>query len=93
MSNGMLNTEQAAHYLGVSMRSLQRIVARSKRRAAGLPVDGPVITYAQLGDHGAIRFKPEWLEEFIRRSTVIPQAKPLITPIGGHKRRGIRAIS
>jgi hypothetical protein len=76
MSEGMLNIKEAARWMGLSVRSLRRNVDRSKRR--GGPVDGLTIKYVQIGDRGPIRFKPEWLAQFVNDHAVNPLAKPLV---------------
>ncbi|MEN6496731.1 MAG: hypothetical protein ABFD16_20770 [Thermoguttaceae bacterium] len=46
--------------------------------AGGGPVDGLTIKYVQIGDRGPIRFKPEWLAQFVNDHAVPPLAKPLV---------------
>ena len=78
MNEPVLNLEEAASLLGYSTRAMRTLIARSKRRAAGLPVKGPTIKFFQPGPRASIRFRREWLAEFVRQNTVDPTASPLI---------------
>ena len=70
--------KDAAEYLGMCQRSLWTIISRSRRAATGTYVEGPTIKFYQAGLRGRIWFKLEWLDEFIRQSTVTPiDAKPV----------------
>lgn len=77
MSEGILNIKEAARWMGLSVRSLRRNVDRSKR--PGGPVDGLTIKYVQIGDRGPIRFKPEWLAQFVNDHAVPPWPSPWCT--------------
>ncbi len=54
----MLTPKQAAVYLGTSLRTLRRMIAAGQ------------IRYHQPSLHARIRFKEEWLEEYVERGTV-----------------------
>ena len=77
--NRLLRLSEVARRLNYTERTLRRIVNRAKRRAKGEPVRGPVIRFMQAGKGAEIRFRPEWIEEFIRENTVDPLATPLST--------------
>jgi len=64
---GLLTIKEAAKYLALSETGLRKLV---RRRA---------IRYSQHGRWGRIRFRPEWLEEFIEAGVVAPlsASKPL----------------
>jgi hypothetical protein len=53
----MLNLSQAAEILGYSTSGLRKLVARGDVR------------FFQSRPHAPLRFKPEWLEEFIERGS------------------------
>lgn len=76
MSSGpydkLLPLAAAAAVLGMSVKSLRTIVARSRRAARGEQVVGPTITFFQTGRSGALLFKREWLDAFIDEHTVDP---------------------
>lgn len=78
MNRPVLNLEEAANLLGYSTRAMRTLIARSKRRAVGLPVKGPTIKFFQPGPRASIRFRREWLAEFVQQNTVDPAASPLI---------------
>ena len=70
--------KEAAEYLGICVRSLWTIMSRSRRAAQGIYVEGPTIKFFQAGVRGKIWFKLEWLDDFIRQSTVTPiDARPV----------------
>jgi hypothetical protein len=76
MSTELITLSEAAKRLGYSAWGLRKIVTRSKRReAAGLP---PLIKSFQLARRGPIKFRHEWLDEFIEaNSTVaVPPSQP-----------------
>lgn len=74
--------KDAAEYLGYSVDGLREIVDRSRRRANGSVVRGPYIKFFQAGKCAAVRFRKEWLDQFIEENTVdpdtplTPQEKP-----------------
>ncbi len=61
----MLTLPEAAKILGYTEKGLRNIVERSKRALAGQRVNGPTVEFAQAGVRGAIRFRREWIENFI----------------------------
>jgi hypothetical protein len=69
--------KEAAEYLGYSVDRLRKLIQRSRKRAKGSPVEGPFIKFFQIGQ-GEIRFKREWLDEFVEAHTVDPEATPLV---------------
>lgn len=73
----LINLADAAARLGYSSWGLRKIVTRSKKReAAGLP---PLIKSFQLARRGPIKFRPEWLDEFIAANStvvVVPPPQP-----------------
>ena len=57
----MLSLSQAAEYLGMSASGLHKLIAAGK------------VVHLQSGPHGRIRFKPEWLDDYISEHTVTPR--------------------
>lgn len=72
MNNNLVSMKDAAEYLGYSVDGLREIVDRSRRRANGSAVRGPFIKFFQAGKCGAVRFRKEWLDDFIEENTVDP---------------------
>jgi hypothetical protein len=64
--------QEAAEALGYSVKGLRKIVDRSRARARGLRTRGPTIKFFQAGERSPIKFKSEWIEEFIAGNTVDP---------------------
>jgi hypothetical protein len=63
----LLTLNEAAKVLGYTASGLRRIVNRTK--AGG---QGPTINFLQVGQ-GPIKFRHEWLDEFIKANTLSPQ--------------------
>lgn len=68
----MLSLEEAAEMLGYSVKGLRKIVLRSKAKAQGARTRGPTIKFLQAGKGSPIKFREEWIEEFIDQYTVDP---------------------
>ena len=49
-----------------------------KAEGGRVPVKGPTIQFFQPGPRASIRFRQEWLTDFIKRHTVNPTATPLV---------------
>jgi hypothetical protein len=64
--------QEAAEALGYSVKGLRKIVDRSRAQTRGLRTRGPTIKFFQAGERSPIKFKPEWIEEFIAGHTVDP---------------------
>jgi hypothetical protein len=62
----LLSLKEASIYLNLSPSVLQTLVARTRTRKPG-----PQITYFQAG-RGAVKFKQEWLDKFVKDNTVEP---------------------
>ena len=56
----MLDIEEVAQQLGCTVSGVRKVVARGE------------IRYFQHGKRGRLKFKPEWVDEFIARHTVAP---------------------
>lgn len=69
-AGALLDLNAAAAILGYKPAGLRKIVAATK---AGKP--GPTIQFAQVGK-GPIRFRREWLDEFITKNVVKRPPKP-----------------
>ncbi len=73
----LLSLKEAADYLGYTVKGLRKIVDRSRENAFGKRTRGPIITFCQASNGSPIKFKQEWLDEFVERHTVIPQKPEL----------------
>ena len=73
-----IDLKEAAELLGYSVPGLRKVVNRSRRKLRGQPVNGPTITFFQAGQRSPIKFKREWVEDFIRRHTCDPS---VATPV------------
>ena len=60
----LVSLEDAATMLGYTPSGLRKIINRTR---AGKP--GPTIQFFQVGK-GPIKFRPEWIDEFIAANTV-----------------------
>ena len=56
----MLDIEDVAQQLGCTVSGVRKVVARGE------------IRYFQHGKRGRLKFKPEWVDDFIARHTVAP---------------------
>ena len=66
----LISLESAARLLGYTPSGLRKIVRRTKQ---GKP--GATIQFVQVGK-GPIRFKREWLDEFVEANSVAPPQRP-----------------
>ena len=57
----MLDIEEVAQQLGCTVSGVRKVVARGE------------IRYFQHGKRGRLKFKPEWVEEFVCKHTVAPK--------------------
>ena len=60
-----MSFEEALKYLNTSERSLRAIIQRSKDQLKGKFVEGPTIRFFQTKANTAIKFRREWLDDFI----------------------------
>lgn len=75
MTEPLLTLEEAAKLLGYSASGLRKIVNRTKAGKVG-----GTIQFFQLG-RGPIKFKREWIDDFIAANTTIPaQPRPRFVP-------------
>jgi hypothetical protein len=74
MDAPLLSLEDAAKLLGYTPSGLRKIVRRTREGKRG-----PTIQFFQVGT-GPIRFKPEWLDEFVAANSTMPQ-RQRSTPI------------
>lgn len=68
----LLSLPEAADALGYSVKGLRKIVDRSRAKANGVRTRGPTIRFFQTSKGAPVKFKREWLEEFIEEHTVHP---------------------
>ena len=76
--------------LGYTEKGLRKIVDRSRARARGVRTRGPTIRFFQTTRGAPVRFKEEWIEEFVDQHTVDP-GKAASSP-NGHKKKRRAAI-
>jgi hypothetical protein len=69
----LLSITEAAPLLGLTASGVRKLVDRSRRAASGERVNGPTIRFYQPTKGACIRFKREWIEEFVDRCTVEPK--------------------
>jgi hypothetical protein len=69
MEGPMISLKDAAKYLGCSVQGLHHIVNRSRDASNGAMVKGETIQFCQYTPGGSVRFKKEWLDDFIDRTT------------------------
>lgn len=70
----MLTIKEAAPLLGKKASGVRKLIDRSRLAAEGRRVSGDTIRFFQDGKKGAILFRPEWIDEYIERNTVVPRA-------------------
>jgi len=78
----LLGIREAAQMLGYTEKGLRKIVERSRAKANGARTRGPTIRYFQTCKGAPVKFKREWIEEFIDEYTVdpAPQKVPEFVP-------------
>jgi hypothetical protein len=83
-----MSINEAAELLDYSVRGLRKVIDRSRRKLAGMPVRGPTIRFFQAHLKSPIEFKREWIEEFIRDHTHDPNRAPAsaVRPPQGRRR-------
>lgn len=74
MNNPLISLEDAAKLLDYSTSGLRKIVNRTK--AGG---QGPTIHFFQVGN-GPIKFRSEWIDEFISANTLGPKRVDSTSP-------------
>lgn len=83
----LINFEEAARILRTKERTLREIVRQSRNRIEGRPFRGPTIRFFQLHPKAAIKFRREWLEEFIREHTHDPTRACFPSPEERHPKK------
>ena len=74
IQNGdLLSLEEAAAVLGYTVKGLRKIVDRSRSRAHGARTRGPTIKFFQTSRGAPVKFRPEWVEDFIDKHTINPE--------------------
>ena len=76
----LISFEQALRILGMKERRLRGIIQTTRDRIAGKRTTGPTIRFFQYHPKAAIKFRLEWLEEFIREHTYDPRPSLLPPP-------------
>jgi len=65
---------------------MRKLIERSKRRLQGYPVKGPTIRFFQPNPGDEIKFRMEWLSDFIDACTHDPENALLKTLVAKPKR-------
>jgi hypothetical protein len=86
-----LTLPEGATYLGLSPSGLRKIVDASRLKQQGADVRRPTIKYVQFGKDAAIRFKREWLNDFLVSHTIDPATQVTLVSIA--KRPGRKITS
>jgi len=94
----LLSLQEAARILGYTEKGLRKIVERSRARCNGARTRGATIKFFQAARGSAIRFRPEWIEEFIEEHTLDPsqavtESQPRKQKSTGRKRPVIEPTS
>lgn len=79
-NDGLIGFEEAARILGMGERNLRKIIQRSRERIEGRWTSGPIIRFFQFQPKAAIKFRREWLEDFICEYTHDPNSPSLLPP-------------
>jgi hypothetical protein len=74
----LIDLIEAAKLLGYTPSGLRKIIERSREAAKGRRVNGPTIRFFQSSKWAPIKFRREWIDEFIAAGTVEP--KPAEAP-------------
>ena len=64
---------------------MRKLIERSKRRLQGYPVKGPTIRFFQPSPGDEIKFRLEWLDDYIDACTHDPEKTPLKTVVAKPK--------
>lgn len=81
----MLSISEAAEILGYTVKGLRKIIDRSKAKVQGARVRGPTIRFFQTTKGASVKFKLEWVEEFIERHTIDPFAHERRASLRNHR--------
>lgn len=76
----LLSLQEAADKLGYTVKGLRKIVDRSRAKANGEETDGPTITFFQTTKGAPVKFKQEWIDQFIREHTVQQEQDVEVVP-------------
>lgn len=88
----LIGLREAARILGYTEKGLRKIVGRSRARAAGARTHGPTIKFFQTGKGGLVKFRPEWIDEFVDQHTVDP-SEPAKEPAARPRRKRLGSKS
>lgn len=70
----LLSIKEAADALGYSVKGLRKIIDRSRAQANGARTRGPTIKFFQSSPRAPIKFRPEWIEQFVNQCTIDPES-------------------
>jgi hypothetical protein len=78
VQEAMIGVREAARILGCSESGVRRLVDNTRRKAAGADVRQPTIRFFQATKNGDIKFRPEWIGDFVTGNTLDPD--DFVTP-------------
>ena len=84
----LLNLDEAVALLGYKPIGLRKIVDRSRAKTQGRNVSGPTIRFFQTCKCASIKFRREWIDEFIDQHSVDPGKAVSVSTPGGPGPRG-----
>ena len=68
----LMSMQNAADALGYTVKGLRKIIDRSRAKAKGARTLEPTIKFFQTVKGAPVKFKEEWIEEFIEEHTIDP---------------------
>jgi hypothetical protein len=71
----LLSLQEAAELLGYTTKGLRKIVDRSRVNANGAETRGPTITFFQTSKGAPVKFKQEWIDDFIQQHTITQETE------------------
>lgn len=86
----LVGLEEAASMLGYTSIGLRKIVNRSRDKANGKTTGGPTIRFFQTCKSAPIKFRIEWIRDFIERYSVDPDAHDEASKRAAARRRASR---
>lgn len=82
----LLSLGQAAEAIGYTVKGFRKIVDRSRAKSRGARTRGPTIKFFQTSKGAPIKFRPEWIEEFIDQHASDPDS-PVVTERPAKRRK------
>lgn len=86
----LISFEEAARILGMGERNLRKIIQRSRERIQGRWTSGPTIRFFQTHPKAAIKFRHQWLDDFICEHTHDPDSSSVLPADAPRRRKNER---